>query len=43
MQHLRRELIVTLAVLLAVIAVTAVFVAIELRRSRKQKDDNADQ
>ena len=41
LQHLRSELIVTLAVLLSVLAATAVLVAIELRRDRK--DDHADQ
>lgn len=41
LQHLRGELIVTLAVLLCVLAVTAVLVAVELRRDRK--DDHADQ
>ena len=41
LQHLRTELTVTLAVLLAVLALTAVFVAIELRKSRE--DDHADQ
>lgn len=41
LRHLRTELIVTLIVLLAVIAVTAVFVAIELRKNGE--DDHADQ
>ena len=41
LHHLRTELIVTLAVLLAVLALTAVFVAIELRKNGE--DDHADQ
>jgi hypothetical protein len=41
LQHLRTELTVTLLILLAVIAVTAVFVAVELRKDRD--DDHADQ
>lgn len=41
LRHLRGELLVTLAVLLAVMAVTAVLVWIELRKNRK--DDHADQ
>lgn len=41
LRHLHTELIVTLAVLLAVLAVTAVLVGIELRKDRK--DDHADQ
>ena len=41
LRHLRAELLVTLAVLLAVLAVTAILVHIELRRNGK--DDHADQ
>lgn len=41
LHHLRTELIVTLAVLLAVLAVTAVFVGIELKKNKE--DDHADQ
>lgn len=41
LRHLRGELIVTLVVLLAVLAVTAVLVWIELRKNRN--DDHADQ
>ncbi|MBR5620629.1 MAG: hypothetical protein IKW76_12910 [Clostridia bacterium] len=41
LQHLRGELLVTLAVLLAVLAATAVLVGRELRKDGK--DDHADQ
>ena len=41
LRHLKGELIWTLAVLLAVLALTAVFVGLELRKERD--DGNADQ
>lgn len=41
LRHLRGELIATLVILLLVIAVTAVFVGIELRKNKE--DDHADQ
>ena len=44
LQHLRGELLVTLAVLLVVLAATAVLVGIELRKDRTdERDDHADQ
>lgn len=39
LRHLRGELVATLAVLLAVLAVTAVFVGIELRKMHKDDAD----
>ncbi len=41
LRHLNGELLVTLAVLLAIVTATAILVAIELRRDKK--DDHADQ